>query len=174
MLGTSGKEGDDARPAAHRISRLVRSKFLRRTGTKRAAARLGCMRRSSDQDSDGVATGLAMHLCLYCAAAACFAFGLFYLMQPTRLVNPGLAYKPPSPTVAHCSTEREAITPVAGVEPEPETVGASAPQQPEPKKAKAQVKTQSPSRARPVRRPQPAEPLNYAYQPFFGGYRPMY
>jgi hypothetical protein len=29
------------------------------------------------------------------------------------------------------------------------------------------------SRARPVRR-QPAEPLNYAYQPFLGGYRPMY
>jgi hypothetical protein len=125
-----------------------------------------------------VATGLAMHLCLYCAAAACFAFGLYYLMQPTRLVNPGLAaYKPPSPTVAHApplKLEREAITPVARVEPEPETVGASAPQQPEPKKAKAQVKTQSANRARPVRRPQPAEPLNYAYQPFFGGYRPMY
>jgi hypothetical protein len=29
MLGTSGKQGDDARPAAHRVSRLVRSKFLR-------------------------------------------------------------------------------------------------------------------------------------------------
>jgi hypothetical protein len=124
-----------------------------------------------------VATGLAMHLCLYCGAAACFASGSYYLMQPTRLVNPGLAaYKPPPRTViAHApplKLEREAITPVARVEPEPETVGASAPQQPEPKKAKAQVKTQSPSRA--LRRPQPAEPLNYAYQPFFGGYRPMY
>jgi hypothetical protein len=154
-------------------------KLLRRPGTKRAAARLGCMRRSSDRDPDGVATGLAIHLCLYCAAAACFAFGLYYLMQPTRLVNPGLAaYKPPPRTViAHApplTLEREAITPVARVEPEPETVGASVPQQPETKKAKAQVKTQSASRARPVRRPQPAEPANYAYQPFFGGYRPMY
>jgi hypothetical protein len=98
-------------------------------------------------------------------------------MQPTRLVNPGLAaYKlPPRTVIAHApplKLEREAITPVARVEPEPETVGASAPQQPEPKKAKAQVKTQSPSRA--LRRPQLAEPLNYAYQPFFGGYRPMY
>jgi hypothetical protein len=133
------------------------------------------MRRSSDRDPDGVATGLAIHLCLYCAAAACFAFGLYYLMQPT----PGLAaYKPPPRTViAHApplTLEREAITPVARVEPEPETVGASVPQQPETKKAKAQVKTQSASRARPVRRPQPAEPANYAYQPFFGGYRPMY
>jgi hypothetical protein len=67
-------------------------------------------------------------------------------MQPTRLVNPGLAaYKlPPRTVIAHApplKLEREAITPVARVEPEPETVGASAPQQPEPKKAKAQVKT---------------------------------
>jgi hypothetical protein len=101
-----------------------------------------------------VATGLAMHLCLYCGAAACFASGSYYLMQSTRLVNPGLAaYKPPPRTVIAqpLKLEREAITPVARVEPEPETVGASAPQQPEPKKAKAQVKTQSPSRA--LRRP---------------------
>jgi hypothetical protein len=110
-------------------------KFAPLARTKRAAARLGCMRRSSDRDPDGVATGLAIHLCLYCAAAACFAFGLYYLMQPTRLVNPGLAaYKPPPRTViAHApplTLEREAITPVARVEPEPETVGASVPQQP--------------------------------------------
>jgi hypothetical protein len=62
--------------------------------------------------------GLAMHLCLYCGAAACFASGSYYLMQPTRLVNPGLAaYKPPPRTViAHApplKLEREAFTPVA-------------------------------------------------------------
>jgi hypothetical protein len=154
-------------------------KLLRWPGTKRAAARLGCMRRSSDQDSDGVAAGLVIHLCLYCAAAACFAFGLYYLMQPTRLVNPGLAaYKPPPRTVIANAVplrfEREAITPVARVEPEPETVGASAPQPPEAKKAKSQGTTHSASRARPVRRAQPSAPTNYAYQPSFGGYRPMY
>ena len=137
------------------------------------------MRRSSDRDPDGVAAGLAMHLCLYCAAAACFAFGFYYLMQPTRLVNPGpAAYKPPPRTViAHApplTLEREAITPVARAEPEPETVGASAPQVPEPKKAKPQGKTRSASRARPVRGTQPSYPTNYAYQPFSGDYRPMY
>jgi hypothetical protein len=154
-------------------------KLLRWPGTKRAAARLGCMRRSSDQDSDGVAAGLAIHLCLYCAAAACFAFGLYYLMQPTQLINPGLAaYKPPPRTViAHApplKLEREAITPVARVEPEPETVGVSTPQPPEAKKPKPQMKARSESRPRPARRTQPTEPTNYAYQPFFGGYRPMY
>lgn len=100
-------------------------------------------------------------------------------MQPTRLVNPGLAaYKPPPRTViAHApplTLEREAITPVARVEPEPETVGASAPQGPEPKKAKPQGKTRSASRARSVRGTRPSYPTNYAYQPFSGDYRPMY
>jgi hypothetical protein len=137
------------------------------------------MRRSCDRESDGVAAGLAIHLCLYCVAAACFAFGLYCLMQPTRLINPGLAaYKPPPRTViAHApplKLEREAITPVARAEPEPETVGASAPQPPEAKKAKSQGTTHSASRARPVRRAQPSAPTNYAYQPSFGGYRPMY
>jgi hypothetical protein len=137
------------------------------------------MRRSCDRESDGVAAGLAIHLCLYCAAAACFAFGLYCLMQPTRLINPGLAaYKPPPRTViAHApplKLEREAITPVARAEPEPETVGVSSPQLPETKKAKSQGTTHSASRARPVRRAQPSAPTNYAYQPSFGGYRPMY
>ena len=44
---------------------------------------------------------------------------------------------------------------------------------PEPKKGKAQT-AQSQGRARiTVRRLQPAEPMAYAQQPFFGGYRPM-
>jgi hypothetical protein len=106
-------------------------------------------------------------------------------MQPTRLINPGLAaYKPPPRTVVTYAgplpTEREAITPAAMVAPEPETVGASAAvgasalQLPEENKAKSQMKAQSPSRARPVRRPQPENPTNYAYQPSFGEHRPMY
>jgi hypothetical protein len=137
------------------------------------------MRRSSQRDPDGVAAGLAIHLGLYCAVAGCFAFGLYYLMQPTRLVNPGLAaYKPqPRAVIGHAlplKFERETITPAARVEPEPETVGASAPQLPDVKKAKPQMKAQNSSRARPVPRPQPGDPTNYAYQPFFGGYRPMY
>jgi hypothetical protein len=49
------------------------------------------------------AGALAFHFCLYCAVAGCFAFGLYYLMQPTRLAYPGLAaYKPPA-RHGHCS-----------------------------------------------------------------------
>ena len=136
--------------------------------------------RLSQRNLDGVAGALAFHLCLYCAVAGCFGLGLYYLMQPTRLVNPGLAaYKPPPrtvlvPAVPPLQVEPEAITPAAMAEPAPQTVGASAPRLPEVEKAKVQMKAQSPRRARPVRGPQPENPTNYAYQPSFGDYRPMY
>jgi len=140
------------------------------------------MRRSSDEDPDGVAVALAKHLCMYCAGAGLIAFALYYAMQPTRVANPGLAaYKPPPRTVMTYTVpltfEREATTPAAAAS-EPETVGASAPQLPEVKKAKPQVKEQvkahSPPRARPVRQQQPDHPADFAYQPSSGEYRPMY
>lgn len=54
------------------------------------------MARSSRSPSDGVATALGIHLCLYCAVAGCFGFGLYALFQPTRFPNPGIAaYQPP-------------------------------------------------------------------------------
>ena len=154
-------------------------------GTKRMAAPLGCMRRSSERDPDGVAVGLAEHFSMYCAGAGLIAFVLYHSMQPTRVVNPGLAaYKPPPRTVityaAPLKFEREAITPAALAAPELETVGASAavaasaPQLPEVTKAKPQVKAQRPPRARPLRPQQPEHPTSYAYQPSFEGYRPMY
>ena len=124
---------------------------------------------------------------MYCAGAGLIAFALYYSMQPTRVANPGLAgYKPPPRTVMTYTVpltfEREAITPAAVVAPEPETVGASAPiaasapQLPEVKNAKVkeQVKAQRPPRARPVRPQQQDPPANFAYQPSFGDYRPMY
>src|SRR5262245_53872204 len=141
------------------------------------------MRRSSERDPDGVTAALAEHFCMYCAGAGFIAFVLCYSMQPTRLINPGLAaYKPPPRTVmtytVPLTLEREAITPAAVAAPEPETVGASAPQLPDVKKAKPQakeqVKAQRPPRARPTRPQQPEDPANYAYQRSFGDYRPMY
>src|SRR5215469_8800559 len=101
------------------------------------------MRRSSEEDPDGVAVALAEHLCMYCAGAGLIAFALYYAMQPTRVANPGLAaYRPPPRTVMTYTVpltfEREAITPAAVPASEPETVGASAPQLPEVKKAKSQ------------------------------------
>jgi hypothetical protein len=139
------------------------------------------MRRSLQQESDGLPMALAIHLCLYCAVAACFALAIYYLMQPTRLPNPGMAAHKPSPTTVNylelLRSERQAATANIRVELEPETTGTSmrpAPKvKPEPKKGKAQT-AQSQSRARiTVRRLQPAEPMAYAQQPFFGGYRPM-
>jgi len=49
---------------------------------------------------DGLAGALAIHLLLYCGVGACFGFGLYELLQPARVGNPGLAmYKPPPRTV---------------------------------------------------------------------------
>jgi hypothetical protein len=122
-----------------------------------------------------------MHLCLYCALAACFALALYYLMQPIRLPNPGMAaHKPSHRTVNYVEllrSEREAAKREVTFEPEPETTGAATRQapdvKPEAKKAKAQSTTQN--RTRPARRqPQPPDTTHYAQEPFFGGYRPMY
>src|SRR5262245_24800557 len=58
------------------------------------------MARYSRGRSDGVEMALAIHLGIYCAAAAGFALGLYVLMQPSRQPNPGLsAYKAPSSMV---------------------------------------------------------------------------
>jgi len=45
-------------------------------------------------------TRRAIHLALYCAVGACFALGFYFVMQPSRTPNPGLAaYRPPPATV---------------------------------------------------------------------------
>ena len=138
------------------------------------------MRRSWERDSDGVAAALAIHLSLYCAIAACFALVIYFLMQPTRLPNPGMAAHKPSPTtlnyVEALRSEREAAKRNVRLEPEPETTGAATRQvddvKPETKKPKTQTTSQS--RTRPARRQQQPDTTHYAQQPFFGGYRPMY
>jgi hypothetical protein len=138
------------------------------------------MPRSLQRDPDGVAGALAMHLSLYCAVAACFALVLYYLMQPSRLPNPGMAAHKRSPsTVSYVEllrSEREAAKREVRLELEPETTGAATQAlevKPEAKKAKAQSTSQS--RTRPAR-PQPPLPdtTHYAQEPFFGSYRPMY
>ena len=136
----------------------------------------------SERDPDGLAGALAMHLSLYCAVAACFALALYYLMQPTRLPNPGMAaHNAPPRMVSYVellrserqAAERDVAKRDVRVEPEPETTGAaSAPAvKAEAKKIKPST---SQSRTRPARRPQPIEGTNYAAEPSFGAYRPMY
>ena len=131
-----------------------------------------------------MAAALAIHLCVYCAVGGLFALVLYYLMQPTRLPNPGIAALNGSRTtisyVEWLRSEREAAKSAAAnrdvkFEPDPETTGAAVRQAPE---AKPEVKkgkaAQAQRRPRPARRPQPAETTHHAQQPSFGGYQPMY
>jgi hypothetical protein len=156
------------------------------------------MPRSSERYSDGPASSLAIHLCLYCAVAACFALVMYYLMQPTRLPNPDVAAVKPRPTTNYMEllrSEREAAKAEMRIEREFETTSAATREEsdikpetkkaevkPETKKAvkpetkKAKVQTSTQSRSRPVPRPQraPETPPHYAQPPSFGDYRPMY
>jgi hypothetical protein len=90
------------------------------------------MARSSRSPSDGVATALGFHLCLYCVVAAGFGFGLYLLFQPTRFPNPGVAaYKPPPGTVVTYTpplqrqNDRALVGSPEPTKPEPETTGLS-------------------------------------------------
>jgi hypothetical protein len=58
------------------------------------------MRAGSPIERDGLGVALGFHLVAYSVAFGCFALGLYTVMQPQRLPNPGLAaYKPPPATV---------------------------------------------------------------------------
>ena len=167
-----------------------------RDGTKRTLSRSVHMRGHPRRHDDSLAVALALYLGVYCAVAACFAFGVYELMQPSRHANPGLAaYKPPPATViAYAPPSRPADVAVATpAATEPETVGAAeAAQAPPPTEAKPpapevkQAKVEHPKRQRPARRREWRDPmmnyaaqpfygyrLNYAAQPFYGGYRPF-
>jgi len=146
------------------------------------------MPRALQRESDGVAAALAIHLCVYCAVGGLFALGLYYLMQPTRLPNPGIAALNASPItlsyVEWLRSEREAAKRAAvrrdiKVEPEPETTGAAPRQAPEAKPEVKKPKATQAQQTRPARQLGPAGTTHYAQQPFaqqpsFGGYQPMY
>jgi hypothetical protein len=59
-----------------------------------------------------LAGALALHLSIYCGVGGCFGFGLYELLQPARVSNPGLAaYKPPPRVLPTTSTPpREVLT----------------------------------------------------------------
>ena len=68
-------------------------------------------RKYSREQTDGVDVALAISLGVYCAFAACFALGLYALLQPSRYPNSGLAaYKaPPAMVVTYMPSFRNAI-----------------------------------------------------------------
>ena len=56
--------------------------------------------RSTRIASDGLDAALGIYLVVYSVAAACFALGLYALLQPSKSHNPGTAaYNPPPGTV---------------------------------------------------------------------------
>jgi hypothetical protein len=109
----------------------VKAKGTRATGTRcdsYVAANSTSKRRRSG--------ALIFHLCLYCGVAACLAFGLYALFQPSHRINPGLAaYKPPPATVIDYGhpivrPQLAFVQPAASADPltpEPETTGRSSP-----------------------------------------------
>jgi hypothetical protein len=95
------------------------------------------------QQDNGVGAGLGIHLCLYCAVAACFAVGFYALLQPLRVPNPGLAAFKPLPgtivTYVQLPPSRKdvaalaaPIAPAVLTQPELETTGRSTSQAQEP------------------------------------------
>ena len=160
--------------------RTVKWKIAPPARNERAPPRLGPHAATSQRYSDGLASSLAIHLCLYCALAACFALVMYYLMQPTRLSNPGMAALKPSRTTTNyielLRSEREAAKADMKIERDLETTGAATREtsdiKPETKKAKPQTSTRSQNHVAP--RTQPAEMPHYAQQPSFDSYKPLY
>ena len=136
---------------------------------------------------DGLDAALAIHLALYCAVGACFALGFYFLMQPSRTPNPGLAaYQPPPATVMTVSVpslaEATAGAPSGpataprriAAAPQGETDGLSASSQSEAKPPQREAKPAKPKRPRTAARKQRRNPLmDYAAQPF-GSFRPWF
>jgi hypothetical protein len=77
---------------------------------------------SSRIASDGLDAALGIYLAVYSVAAACFAVGLYALLQPSRSHNPGIdAYNPPPGTVISYVAPTHTRSP-----PPPDTDGRSA------------------------------------------------
>ena len=139
------------------------------------------MAKYSRERTDGLEVALAIHLAIYCAAAACFALGLYTLMQPSRHPNPGLAaYKAPSAMVAtylpsiRNVAEPVPFTTVQAEKAKPETVARA--QAAEAKKPAQDATAEPPKRQRAATaRKERREPWpRYAEQPTFGGNRPWF
>lgn len=158
------------RPLARGVSLERRPRAEQSIGL-RVALRMG---RRSSHPSSGLAGAAAITLGLYVGVGTCFAAGLYWLLQPRVIANPGLAaYKPPPKTVLTYAGSPGAWTP-----PPPAVVAATADADvveitaavPKTAASKRQA-VASPRARRPS--PQRRDPMrDYAYQPF--GFRPWF
>src|SRR5262249_19106227 len=84
-------------------------------GTNPAARRSGEMAHTSRPShiaSDGLDAALGIYLVAYSVVAACFALGLYALLQPSKSPNPGTAaYNPPPGTVVSYVAPRHPLAP---------------------------------------------------------------
>jgi hypothetical protein len=151
------------------------------------------MAKYSREQSDGLDVALAISLSAYCAFAACFALGLYALLQPSRHPNSGLAgYKPPpAMVVTYLPSFRNAIVSTPAVLAAAEAAKSESIKAETSGQAQAQVHPQAQAdvqkpaqeaRAEAPRRPRAAtarketrDPsMRYAEQPFSGGVRPWF
>ena len=91
-----------------------------------AFVRVSILRTATYQDRR-LAFALGINVGVYAGIIACFAAGLFWLMQPKVIQNQGLAaYKPPPGTVV-IYADPTRVPPALSEPPEPETVGMAEP-----------------------------------------------
>jgi hypothetical protein len=91
-----------------------------------AFVRVSILRTVTYQDRR-LAFALGLNAGVYAGIVACFAAGLFWLMQPRVVQNQGLAaYKPPPGTVV-IYADPTRVPPALSEPPEPETVGMAEP-----------------------------------------------
>jgi hypothetical protein len=162
--------GDLWRPLGRGVSLETRPRAEQSIGV-RVALHMG---RRSSHPSSGLAGAAAITLGLYVGVGGCFAAGLYWLLQPRVIANPGLAaYKPPPKTMVTYAGSPGAWTP-----PPPTVVAATTDGDvveitaaaPKTEAAKRQA-VASPRARRP--RPQRRDPMrDYAYQAF--GFRPWF
>jgi hypothetical protein len=136
-------------------------------------------RRSRYADS-GLGIGLTIYLGVCVGLAACFAAGLYWLMQPSVFPNPGLtAYKPPPNFVVTFTGSASPSMPPAPLPDPPATVSpepaveAAIVTNVTPKKEAKKQRVVTSQRARRPRQERPNPVWDYAYQPSFGA-RPWF
>jgi hypothetical protein len=122
---------------------------------------------------------LAAAVAIFLGAYAGFAFGLYWLMQPSVVTNSGLAgYRPPPKTVVHSADSpwvppnpSEALPMRAVAEPAPEIAQKVVTEEPK-KETKKQAARTTPRQTRPARE-QPNPFWGYASSRSFGS-RPWF
>ena len=129
--------------------------------------------RCSRRHIDGATVALAIYAVICCTVTVCLALGLYELMQPRRIANPGLAaYKPPPGTIINLvglappAPRPEIIT--TSMEPPAQALEISV-LQPQVESKSTNARPERPKRQRAAHVKRRRDPMmGYAFQPSFG------